>query len=101
MVEPRGIEPLTFAMPLPENLLQSLFSHAFLERYQPERDKNIAILRYRCDTSLSVAEHAVTRPCAPTAIAWISYKMRVLVDWYLARLATFEHVNLARAAEHR
>jgi small multidrug resistance family-3 protein len=54
MVEPRGIEPLTFAMPLPEKLLQSLFFHAFLERYQPERAKNIAILRYRCDTSISV-----------------------------------------------
>jgi hypothetical protein len=69
MVEPRGIEPLTFAMPLPEKVLQSLFFHAFLKRYQQERDKNIDILRYRCDTSLSVAEHAVTRPYAPKAIA--------------------------------
>ena len=61
LVEPRGIEPLTFAMPLLEKLLRTLFFQAFLVRYQPERAENIGVLRYRCDTSLPLTEHAVNR----------------------------------------
>ena len=61
MVEPRGIEPLTFAMPLLENRASSLFFQAFLVRYQPERDKNIGPLRYRCDTKIWIAKVALPK----------------------------------------
>ena len=65
MVEPRGIEPLTFAMPLPEKQPETLFLHAFSLRYLREHSKNIAVLRYRCDTSVSVAKVSHEGPAAP------------------------------------
>ncbi len=55
MVEPRGIEPLTFAMPLPEEQAGLLIFLAFRLRYRAERSGNMLILRYRCDTVGSVA----------------------------------------------